>query len=112
MQLLGEPFNPGRRFDARGAEELARQFGRGFAEAVLVVEVQVWTKVDSSLGSHWVRVSERRPARPARLSEVRARVVESWREEARAEQLKRELDVLREDYDVRLPPIAGERARP
>jgi hypothetical protein len=58
---------------------VATSLGPGFADALAGAPVGAWIgPVQSPFGWHLVRLVERRPARPARLEEVRGAVVEAY----------------------------------
>jgi peptidyl-prolyl cis-trans isomerase C len=78
--------------------------GAGFAEALAAAPLGRWSgPVPSAFGWHLVRVVERRPARPARLDEVRPAVVEAYsvfrRQEAVADFLQGAFARYRVDVD-------------
>lgn len=90
-------------------QAVAAQFGPKFADAVLALEPGSWQgPVESGYGLHLVRVTERTAARPRELAEVRAQVVERWREERQQEASERHLASLYEKYDV----VADEAVKP
>jgi len=70
---LGDPFVGGRVFVARSERQLSAQLGAGFAVAVAALPVGIWTRVESTFGSHLVKVSAIDRHAPE-LAEVRARV--------------------------------------
>ena len=60
-------------------ERIAAHMGAGFAEALMATAPGRWAgPIQSAFGWHLVRVTERRPGRPARLEEVRGAVVETY----------------------------------
>jgi hypothetical protein len=107
---LGDPFNLGQRFRQRERDELARQLGREFADALFSLTPGQWARVESRFGLHWVRVEESIEARPARLEEVRSQVVESLKRERREAAVLRGVEELREHYTIEAPSRAELRA--
>jgi hypothetical protein len=58
---------------------IAAQLGEGFASALATVPMGTWAgPLPSTFGWHLVKVTERRPARPARFEDVRATVAEAF----------------------------------
>jgi parvulin-like peptidyl-prolyl isomerase len=80
-------------------------FGPGFFDAIAALPEGQWSgPVDSALGRHLVRVTERRGARMPGLAEVRDRVEKDWRatatqalRDARYEALLSRYEVVRPD---------------
>lgn len=97
----GDPFLLQYDMGRQSAAELSARLGGGFGEAVLELEPGTWSgPVQSSYGSHLVRVSERLPGGTAPLDEVRERVQREWEEEARDSGLDAAVDALVESYVV------------
>jgi hypothetical protein len=106
---LGEPSPVPLEMDAN-RERIAQALGAPFADALASVPVGAWVgPLQSAYGWHLVRVVERRPARPARLDEVRASVVEAFtvyrRQEATAAFVKSAL--LRYRVTIDGKPLEG-----
>lgn len=93
------PLEPG--FRDLSESDVASLFGDGFARTLGTLDPGRWEgPVRSGYGLHLVRVDARRPARAARLEEVRERVLRDWRH-ARREELERAAFArLRERYEV------------
>jgi parvulin-like peptidyl-prolyl isomerase len=88
-------------FDAASRDEIARQFGEDFAEALVGLEPGGWVgPIRSPFGIHLVRVTERQPARQPALAEIRERVLAEWREQRRREAREQVYLRLRERYEV------------
>jgi len=65
-------------------ERISRDYGEDFAQALTSLPVGTWQgPVHSGYGLHLVRVTERIPGRPARLSEARAAVERDWEHDRR-----------------------------
>jgi hypothetical protein len=98
-----DPFVLGTTMQARTRDELARQLGSGFADAVMALPTGRWAgPIASPYGLHLVRVDERQAATLPPLGAVR-RQVRLAVEDARAiERLRAGLARLRRVYDVRV----------
>lgn len=84
IMTLGDMTMLPRRETRTSTESIARNFGKEFARALTELPVGTWQgPVRSGYGLHLVRVSERIPGRPAKLSEARAAVERDWEHERR-----------------------------
>jgi PPIC-type PPIASE domain len=82
-------------------QTIASAFGPRFAEAVFALRPGAWHgPVESGYGLHLVRVSEKDPGRRRDFAEVRAEVVERWREQKQRESEAGFFERLMEKYDV------------
>ena len=102
-QELGKPTLLPSRMTQTAADLVARDFGDVFAVALVKAPIGEWTgPIDSSFGSHYVRVSERTPAAAPALVAVREQVAREWenerRQRARADAYAR----MRGEYEVSL----------
>jgi parvulin-like peptidyl-prolyl isomerase len=80
---------------------IAAVFGPGFAQAVLVLPPGAWHgPIASGYGVHLVRVSRAAPPRPLPFEEVRAQVLELWRERQQRETEERYFRRLMNKYEV------------
>ena len=85
--------------------EVARTFGKTFAEQVNVLEPGVWRgPLYSGLGAHLVLVTGRADGRLLELAEVRAAVEREYLAQHRAELKDMAYQRLREGYDVVIEP--------
>ena len=92
----GDPFLLGGQIPLRRLPDLARQFGRAFAEAVATVPPETWfDPIESSYGLHLVWVHEQRAEAVPPFDEVRAQVMDAWREETGNAGLETALAALR-----------------
>lgn len=117
LGLLQEGADPGRlgdlsmvasRFDGADHNEISRNFGDAFAEAVAALEPGVWAgPILSPFGLHLVRVSEHEPARYPPLADVRDAVLAEWQEQRRRESREQAYQRLRERYEVIVAPEAA-----
>lgn len=83
-------------------------FGTGFFDEIGRLPVGVWAgPVETSLGRHLVRVTERREARLPPLSEIRARVEQDWRAEFTARLREERFEALLGRYEVVRPDPAA-----
>jgi hypothetical protein len=87
-------------------------FGAGFFDKLAMLPAGIWASpVETSLGTHLVRVTERREAQVPPLSEIRDRVERDWRD-ALTERLREErFNALLSRYEVVRPDPAGVLAR-
>ena len=89
-------------------DEIARQFGEDFAEALAGLEPGSWSEpVRSPYGMHLVLVTQRRPARQPQLVEVRDAVLAEWRDQRRRESREQAYRRLRERYDIVMEQVSG-----
>ena len=87
--------------DAATPEEIARQFGQDFAEALVGLDPGGWVgPIRSAFGVHLVRVSRRQPARQPALTEIRDAVLAEWRDQRRREAREQAYQRLRERYQI------------
>ena len=83
-------------------------FGSGFFDALGALPVGLWVgPVETSLGRHLVRVTERRAARLPPLAEIRARVEQDWRAEFTARLREERYEALLSRYEVVRPDPAA-----
>lgn len=83
-------------------------FGGGFFDALGVLPEGTWAgPVETSLGRHLVRVTERRESRLPPLSEIRARVEQDWRAEFTAQLREERFEALLGRYEVVRPDPAA-----
>ena len=83
---------------------IARDFGDGFAKAILLLPKDEWSgPVPSPFGLHLVRITERLEGRDPPLDEIRDAVEQRWRTLKREEFQDAAYEALRAKYDVVLP---------
>ena len=103
---LGDPFMLRREYGRRTGEDLAELFGGAFVEALDDLPLGEWAgPVESAYGFHVVRLSARTRAEPAVFDDVRRRVLEDARRDARDAANRAEHDRLRERYRVEIEEI-------
>lgn len=101
------------RLDAATPDEIARQFGVGFAEALEGLEPGDWVgPIRSTFGIHLVRVAQRQPARLPTLADIHDTVLAEWRDQRRREAKEQAYRRLRERYEVVMEPEAEGQPRP
>lgn len=85
--------------------DLVAQFGPAFGDAVLALAPGPWSgPIASTYGFHLVRVKEAKRAEPRPFADVRAQVLERWRDDRQKEGFERFFAGLREKYDVVVDP--------
>lgn len=88
---------------------IASLFGRDFADAVMTIEPGAWSgPIASGYGLHLVHVSELTPAARREFAEVKAQVLERWREEQEREARAQYFASLLKKYAV----VVDESVRP
>jgi hypothetical protein len=98
---LGDPSLLGSAFDDLDVDQVGRQFGEKFADALLDLEPGHWSgPVRSPYGIHLILVTQREPARQPALAEIRDRVLVEWRDQRRREAKEQAYQRLRERYDI------------
>ena len=98
---FGDPFpiDPQVRDDI--FQNVAGQFGDGFANAVFALKPGGWHgPIASSFGLHLVRVTEAKPGRQLEFSEVEPKVRERWRDDRQREANVEHYENLRKKYGV------------
>ncbi|MEE9180616.1 MAG: peptidylprolyl isomerase [Vicinamibacteria bacterium] len=88
-------------YESTTASDIAKMFGRAFAERVSGLPIGEWSgPVESGYGLHLVRVSERSEDRLPELAEVREAVTRDWRVREREQTNDELFRQLREKYHV------------
>ena len=88
-------------FEAIGAGEAAELFGDDFAAALDRLPLGEWSgPMASGLGQHLVRVRQRHPAAPPRLTAIRQRVENDWRAAMARDRTERAYRTLLGRYNV------------
>ena len=102
-QELGKPTLLPSRLTHTPADLVARDFGDAFAAALVKAPVGEWVgPIDSSFGTHYVRVSARTPAVNPPLGAVRDHVVREWENERRLRARTDAYAKMRSGYEVRI----------
>ena len=87
----------------RDADEqtVAGQFGSEFSRAVFALAPGAWHgPIESGFGLHLVRVSDTTPARQRDFAQVKAHVLERWREQKTQEDDEQYFAMLLKKYDI------------
>ena len=109
-ERLGKPTLLPYRMTLTPADLVARDFGSSFAAALEKVPVGEWVgPIDSSFGSHYVRVSARTPAAVPQLAAVRDHVVREWENERRQRARNDAYAKMRGEYEVSIEAKPAER---
>jgi len=97
----GDAFAAPAHLVAQSAAQLAKLFGPSFARAIAALPVGGWSgPLASPYGAHLVWVEERVAGATAPFDEVRGRVLESWRQERRAERIAALLRARRAEQQI------------
>jgi len=100
---IGDPFPLEQDFELLSESQVAKLFGHGFADQVLTLPPNTWSKpVESGYGLHVVFVRERVEGRRPTLEEVREAVKREWESATRREAKDRFYQRLRDQYTVRV----------
>lgn len=98
---MGDRLLVGSEFRDVDRQAVASAFGPAFAHAVLALSPGSWHgPLESGYGLHLVRVASMEPARRRTFAEVRAQVLERWREQMQRESEARFYERLRKKYEV------------
>jgi hypothetical protein len=98
---LGDPSLLGSAFDDLDVDQVGRQFGEKFADALLDLEPGQWSgPVRSPYGIHLILVMQLEPERQPVLAEIRDRVMIEWRDQRRREAKEQAYQRLRERYEI------------
>lgn len=90
-------------------DQLAKNFGPGFARALFALPTGSWQgPIESGYGWHLVFVSASSPGRVPSFEEVEPEVAAAWKDEQRVEALRKAYDKLRAKYVVALPAPRSE----
>ncbi|MBE2241410.1 MAG: peptidyl-prolyl cis-trans isomerase [Burkholderiaceae bacterium] len=100
----GDTFMFQRAFADQSADQVAKHFGPGFAQALFALPPGSWQgPIESGYGWHVVFVDASSPGRVPAYEEVEPQVKAAWKEEQRAEAAKKAYDEMRAKYVVMLP---------
>ncbi|MGI9471635.1 MAG: peptidyl-prolyl cis-trans isomerase [Rubripirellula sp.] len=88
-------------------KELAFFVDSAFAEQVFAITTDEWTgPIESSRGTHFVRVVEKTPARPAEFKEMEAYLREDWEYAQIRQGISDKIDELRDQYNILVEPAS------
>lgn len=95
-------------FRLSSAQVIDGTFGMGFFESLGALPLGTWTgPVQTPLGQHLVRVTERGEARQPALAEIRARVEQDWRADFTARLREERFNALLSRYEIVRPDAAA-----
>ncbi len=99
----GDPFMLPRIYVDKRTDEIARDFGRAFAQELTGLETKRWQgPVASAYGLHLVYISSQKAARLPPLEEIRSRLANDWLVEQRRAADERVYQRLRSRYEIRV----------
>ena len=109
---LGDPLPLEAEALSEDEQTVSGQFGKDFAHAVFALSPGAWHgPIESAYGSHLVRVSAAEPAKRREFADVKARVLNDWREQRQREDSERYYATLLKKYEVvvdeDLKPLVG-----
>ena len=100
----GDPFMFQATLAERTLEQLAKDFGPGFASAVFALAPGSWQgPIESGYGWHLVFVSASDAGRVPAFEEVEPEVKAAWQDEQRAEAWRKTYEEMRAKYELVLP---------
>lgn len=100
----GDPFMFQRALADQSADQVAKHFGPGFAQALFALPQGSWQgPIESGYGWHVVFVGASSPGRVPAFEEVEPQVKTAWKEEQRAEAARKAYQEMRAKYTVLLP---------
>jgi peptidyl-prolyl cis-trans isomerase C len=101
---LADPFMFQSHYADRSFEQMAKDFGPGFAQAVVQLPPRAWQgPIESGYGWHLVWVDSVTPGRVPAYEEVEADVKSEWIAVARSEAKRKAFESVRARYEVVLP---------
>ena len=114
LEKVGDPFMLQRYYPRKPQEEIAKQFGRGFAESAFGLAPGAWHgPVLSGYGVHLVYVHDLEDAPLPELSDVQEQVKLDWVEERRRELQEQYMNEVLSQYEIVFEelPDEGEQAK-
>jgi hypothetical protein len=103
----GDTFSAPSHLRAQSTADLARYFGRSFAESLARLPTRAWAgPLTSPHGVHLVWIEARTPGSRPALDEVRGQLRERWLDEHRTRRLEDLLRLLKRRYPLRIESAA------
>jgi hypothetical protein len=103
---FGDSFMLQSYYPERSEAELAKLFGRGFAEPVFKLPPQQWHgPVLSGYGTHLVYVHDLRESEPPKLTDIEAQVRQDWENDKREQLNEQYISSLMGRYDVTIEDV-------
>jgi parvulin-like peptidyl-prolyl isomerase len=101
---LADPFMFQNYYRGRSADQLTKEFGTSFAQAVLQLKPGSWQgPIESGYGWHLVWIESITPGRIPNFEEVEPDVKTAWLADQKSQQLQKAYDKMRTKYQVLLP---------
>jgi len=101
---LADPFMFQDRYGDRSFDDIAKQFGPGFARALVKLQPGSWQgPVESGYGVHLIFVEELVPSRIPHFEEIEQEVTAAWLGEQRAQARRKSYETMRVRYQIVLP---------
>jgi peptidyl-prolyl cis-trans isomerase C len=106
---LADPFMFQNYYRGRSADQLTKEFGTSFAQAVLQLKPGSWQgPIESGYGWHLVWIESITPGRIPNFAEVEPDVKTAWLADQKAQQWQKAYDKMRTKYQVLLPEPPAE----
>jgi hypothetical protein len=113
LEKVGDPFMLQRYYPRKAQGEIAKQFGRGFAESAFGLGPGEWHgPVLSGYGVHLVYVHALEDAPLPELSEVQEQVKRDWIDERRLELQEKYIDEVLSQYEIVFEELPAEGEEP
>ena len=107
---FGDPFMLQSYYPERSEAELAKLFGRGFAEPVFKLAPQKWHgPVLSGYGTHLVYVHDRQESEPPTFAESEAQVRQEWESDKRKQLNEQFVASMIARYDVTIEEVPADK---
>jgi peptidyl-prolyl cis-trans isomerase C len=108
---LADPFMFQNYYGDRSAEQLAKEFGTSFAQAIFQLKPGPWQgPIESGYGWHLVWIESITPGRVPHFEEVEPDVKTAWLADRKALQWQKAYEKMRAKYQVSLPEAPAERS--
>jgi peptidyl-prolyl cis-trans isomerase C len=106
---LADPFMFQNYYRGRSADQLTKEFGTSFAQAVLQLKPGSWQgPIESGYGWHLIWIESITPGRIPNFEEVERDVKTAWLADQKAQQWQKAYDKMRTKYQVLLPEPPAE----
>lgn len=106
---LADPFMFQNYYRGRSADQLSKEFGTSFAQAVLQLKPGSWQgPIESGYGWHLIWIESITPGRIPNFEEVERDVKTAWLADQKAQQWQKAYDKMRTKYQVLLPEPPAE----
>lgn len=100
---FGAPFVHGREFASAAPREIAEIFGAPFARRLESLRSGEWAgPLESDLGVHLVRISERTPPELPELDDIEEKVRRDYRNDSDTSKIDRAVETIRDEYWIDL----------